>query len=113
MVVFLRHDILFAGFPRAEAQRLQKEAKLVGSSGAMEIVQEQRPALKFGFGSKPVASKVVVFYYLNIFFSSSCLCEILVRANTSNSCFTSVSEHLKVDGAKHQTNVLTVEAGSL
>jgi hypothetical protein len=50
---------------RAEAQRLQNEAKLAGSSGTMEIVQEQRPALKFGFGSKPVASKVPIFCYQN------------------------------------------------
>ncbi|KAG0597754.1 hypothetical protein M758_12G019100 [Ceratodon purpureus] len=51
----------------AEAQRLQKEAKLGGSSGTMEIVQEQRPALKFGFGSKPVTSKVVFSYFSNYF----------------------------------------------
>lgn len=37
------------------------EAKAAGSSGTMEIVQEQRPTLKFGFGSKPIASKVIIF----------------------------------------------------
>jgi len=40
---------------QAEAQRLQKEVKTAGSSGAVEIA---RPTMKFGFGSKPVASKM-------------------------------------------------------
>lgn len=63
---------LYSGFSRAEAQRLQKEAKSAGSSGAVEIVQEQRPALKFGFGAKPVASKVRISYYQYLSCISSC-----------------------------------------
>lgn len=39
-------------------QQQQQEAKISGSSGGKEIVQEVRPALKFGFASKPVPSKV-------------------------------------------------------
>lgn len=60
--------LFFSGFSRAEAQRLQKEVKTAGSSGAIEIIQEQRPALKFGFGSKPVASKVKIFNYQYLYF---------------------------------------------
>jgi len=43
---------------KAKAQQQQQEAKISGSSGGKEIVQEVRPALKFGFASKPVPSKM-------------------------------------------------------
>ncbi|KAH9550946.1 hypothetical protein CY35_10G098200 [Sphagnum magellanicum] len=54
-----RQDKEMARFSQiAEAQRQQQEAKNAGSSTTTEIVQEQRTSLKFGFGSKPVASKM-------------------------------------------------------
>jgi hypothetical protein len=62
-----RQDKEMARFSQiAEAQRQQQEAKNAGSSTTTEIVQEQRTSLKFGFGSKPVASKVETFILTSI-----------------------------------------------
>ncbi len=61
-----RQDVLSWLVFRAEAQRQQQEAKNAGSSTTTEIVQEQRTSLKFGFGSKPVASKVETFILTSI-----------------------------------------------
>lgn len=57
-IIFARDSCSLTERSRAEAQRQQQEAKNVSNFGAQEIVQEQRSTLKFGFGSKPVASKV-------------------------------------------------------